>query len=473
MTWLQTLCLFSTGYLVSRLLLVVELHHELVAWLLARSRRRVSVVVLGVMLLSFAMSTVVPNALTVLALLPVLARLRSMTGLAATEASSAVGSSARPSPAAAASSAALSPGSVGSAAGAPAIPAAFGTLLAMALIYGANLGGVGSLLGSPANLYLLVSLRIYEVPGRESLHFVSWLAFGIPMALGLLLLLWGVFWVTAPSAMARALPAQEDSPGPQDPSRREGSPRRRAALWFLGLWGLGWALLLGANLALGFGRPAGSPATPIIFSGSILGEALVFETMDAFAAALSTGFTLALFAWPVKGPKGRSRLLGLRDLTRELPWRGLLVAAAVLALLVIVARAGAASWLRDQMPGLIPGSRSPLVLVLVMVTITIFATEVLNNTTVSTVLFPVGAAAAPALGADPLMIMLGISLASTCAFMTPVATPVNALALASLRGVSYRRFILTGLVTNIVSALWISLWLVFVVPHVLGLFGWP
>lgn len=454
MTGLQTLCLFATGYLMSRLLLAAALHQDLVRWLLSRTRGRVSHVVLGVMVLAFALSMVVPNALTVLALLPVLALLRRPEG----------GSDGLTAPPA------------GSETAAPSDAAArrrYGTLLAMALIYGANLGGVGSLLGSPANLYLFVSLRIYDVPGRESLHFVSWLAFGLPMALTLLLLLWGVFWVTATSTMTHRLPpplAPEAAQGETLPGGRDA--RRHLALRFLGIWGLGWAALLATGLALG--RPSGASATPILAAGTLLGQALTLQVLDAVVLALSIGFGAALLAWPVHTTEGRrGRLLTPRDLVRELPWRGLLIAAAVLGLLVLLAQAGAAAWLQEQVPRLLPAGGSPLWVTLVLVNVTIFATEVLNNTTVSTVLFPIAAAAAPAMGATPLTLMLGVSLASTCAFMTPVATPVNALALASLKGLSLRRFVLTGLVTNLVAGLWISLWLVWAVPTVLRLFGGP
>ena len=305
----------------------------------------------------------------------------------------------------------------------------------MALIYGANLGGVGSLLGSPANLYLLVSLRIYDVPGRESLHFLSWLAFGLPMALTLLLLLWGVFWLTAPSAMAHRLPPRDEPLATQGNLPDEGSARRRLALRFLWLWGLGWTGLLAAGLLFGIGRPAGAAATPALASGTCSARRSPCRPWTSWSSGSSVAFAAALLAWPVSTAGGRGRLLTLGDLTRELPWRGLLVAAAVLVLLVLLARAGAASWLQSQVPRLPPDQRSPLLVTLVLVTVTIFATELLNNTTVSTVLFPLAATAAPALGADPLVVMLGVSLASTCAFMTPVATPVNALALASLQGI--------------------------------------
>jgi sodium-dependent dicarboxylate transporter 2/3/5 len=106
----------------------------------------------------------------------------------------------------------------------------------------------------------------------------------------------------------------------------------------------------------------------------------------------------------------------------------------------------------------------------VVVLVTIFATEVLNNTTVSTVLFPLSVAIARRAAIDPLLLMLAVSLASTCAFMTPVATPVNALAFGGVGKVSLRTFVKNGAVVNVLAALWITVWITWLIPPVLGLF---
>jgi di/tricarboxylate transporter len=275
--------------------------------------------------------------------------------------------------------------------------------------------------------------------------------------------------------MSARLPL-ESLPALPDPEAAPGSlhaRRRRAALGFVLAWILVWTGLLAAGLIAGLGHPAGSAATPVLLSGSVIGQPVALELLDAVALACSLAFGIALMTWPLRTEKERHRLVRAGDLTREVPWRGILLALAVLGLLLLVAQSGVVGWLQHRLPALLPESRSPLLLTLVLVTVTIFATEVLNNTTVSTVMFPVTAVSAPALGADPLLAMLGVSLASTCAFMTPVATPVNALALASLRDISLRRFLWCGLWVNVVAALWITLGITWVVPPVLHLFGAP
>jgi sodium-dependent dicarboxylate transporter 2/3/5 len=189
---------------------------------------------------------------------------------------------------------------------------------------------------------------------------------------------------------------------------------------------------------------------------------------------LGVGFTLllvvALFTVPHRVEGSRQPLMAPRDLAREVPVKGLLFGGAVLVLLVLVAKSGLVAYLEHWVPYLLPADAGPLVTTLVLVLLTIFATEVLNNTTVATVLFPLSIAIARQVGLDPLLLMLAVSLASTCAFMTPVATPVNALAFAGVGQVSLRTFVKNGALANLAASLWVALWIRFLVPPVLGLF---
>lgn len=431
MTSLQTVCLFVTGYLVSRLVLRADAHLVFVDWLVSWSRGRASRVVLGVMLAAFALSTIVPNALTVLALIPVVIRLKTWAQEGTGDDDGGRG---------------------------------FGTLLAMALIYGANLGGVGSLLGSPANLYLLVNLSIFDIAGRESLHFLSWLLFGLPMATTLVLLGWGMLRLTERRAMATRLPGW-------DRQRTPRGPLLGSALRWTAIWGAGWVVLLAVALIRGGGRATG--ATGGAGGGvtwQLLGRFDV-TSLDLVTLAGSAVYALLLFVRPVDTGEDRSPLLRIRDLWRDVPVYGVLLGLGVLVLLVVVAKSGAVTWLKSGLPHLLPADVGLFPMALVLVLVTTFATEVLNNTTVSTVMFPLSAAVAGSVGVDPLLLMLGVSLASTCAFMTPVATPVNALAFGGIRGVSLGKFFKNGLLMNLLSAVWIAAWLTWLIPPILGWFG--
>lgn len=422
MTAVQTLCLVLSGYLLSQLLLAVGGHERFVTWLLARSQGRVSGILLGIILGSALLSLIVPNALTVLAVIPLVTRLRRHPPAGLSD-------------------------------------RAYATLLALAVVWGANLGGVGTLIGSPANLYLLVNLELFQVPGRERLHFLSWLVFGVPLTLLLALGFWaGLGRLERPAFRARVEGGLGDPP--------PATARQRVGAVLAAVWAAAWVFLLG----LGFAWPARLGPTGAWVKARVLGSEIGFGPLDAGALAVTLVVALGLFAWPVSDATGRRPLLAPRDLFRELPIKGLILGAAVLVFLVVVARSGLVRVLADAARAAVPGDLPAWVLLGILVTVTIFATEVLSNTAVATVLFPVALALGQTSGNDPVVFMLGVSLASTCAFMSPVATPVNALAFAGVGGVSLGTFLRNGLVANLLGAVVITAWLALVVPLVLGWF---
>ena len=54
-------------------------------------------------------------------------------------------------------------------------------MLALATIYGANIGGMGSVTATPANGILVTFAVLENVPGTRDISFASWLVWGIPL----------------------------------------------------------------------------------------------------------------------------------------------------------------------------------------------------------------------------------------------------------------------------------------------------
>ncbi len=71
---------------------------------------------------------------------------------------------------------------------------------------------------------------------------------------------------------------------------------------------------------------------------------------------------------------------------------------------------------------MLQGDMSGLLLFFLTITAVIFLTEVLSNTAVVAAFFTIAYYAALGHGMDPLYLMMGVGVASTCAFMTPIAT---------------------------------------------------
>ena len=117
---------------------------------------------------------------------------------------------------------------------------------------------------------------------------------------------------------------------------------------------------------------------------------------------------------------------------------------------------------------LLPSHKNTRVFILTIVGSVIFLTEIISNTAVSTGFFPIAYWAGVKNGISPLVLMTGVSIASTCAFMTPIATPCNALAFGEMKGTSLKKMLISGFILNIIGTAIISLWLEFVIPMVYG-----
>jgi sodium-dependent dicarboxylate transporter 2/3/5 len=115
------------------------------------------------------------------------------------------------------------------------------------------------------------------------------------------------------------------------------------------------------------------------------------------------------------------------------------------------------------------GDDAPLFLTyLLLVFIVMILTEFFSNTVVATAFMPVAATLALTTGGNPLAMMIAVSCACTCTFMTPIATPSNALAFAEMDGISLKKMMLIGIIMNVVAALIMSAYLPGAVEMVYG-----
>ena len=99
---------------------------------------------------------------------------------------------------------------------------------------------------------------------------------------------------------------------------------------------------------------------------------------------------------------------------------------------------------------------------------TSFSTEVLSNTAVQVSFFVMALPLAQQLGLSALEVLIIITLSSTSAFMSPIATGVNGLAFGGVKGVSFTRMLLVGFIMNIAGALLISSWALNIMGRLYG-----
>jgi len=413
---LPLILMFANSYVVYRLFVITKLTDRFVLWSLRKSRGRITWICLYITAAAALLSFFIPNAVTVLILLPVLRTVEAEIALQTKHSLS--------------------------------------TALTLSAIYGANIGGMGSLIGSPANLLLIGALDLYGVPGREQISFFSWLIWGVPLAAIFAGAAWGLVGMLAIPKKARGMSI---SLGKLRNQPRLSEEQKSGGLLFI-LFLIFWIL-------------------ESVFKELIAGFTLIesplcicfFMLFLYFSFVRSPGLGAGENPSPGSSDGGLSRGRGVlrpEDMITGFPRRGILFLVILLLFISVVRFFGLDRQAANMLSSVISG-KLPVFALFFGVTVTvIFLTELLSNTVVSTAFFSFANFVALDHQMSPLSLMIAVSIASTCAFMTPVATPCNALAFGEMRGTSFRVMLVSGFLLNIIGALLMSLWLQFVIPLV-------
>jgi len=305
-----------------------------------------------------------------------------------------------------------------------------GVCLTLGIAYAASIGGIGTLIGTPPNLVLATYLR--QERGID-VTMARWMLIGLPVVAVMLPAAWWLLTRILFPVDARPIP------GGRALIRREsiqlgpmGRGEWTALIVFLATAML-WVL---RPLIVGFGQ-----------AHDLVGLAALRDSTIAVAAAV------ALFVVPVDA---RSRRFAMDWATASrLPWGILLLFGGGLSLASALDSTGVTAFLGSRFQAL--AGAPDIVLILLATTLMIFLTELTSNTAVTTTLVPVLMAAALGLGMDnPLLLLIPATLAASCAFMLPVATPPNAIVFGSGR-VGIGQMARAGLGLNLIGIVVVTL----------------
>ncbi|WP_370476948.1 SLC13 family permease [Tamlana flava] len=167
---------------------------------------------------------------------------------------------------------------------------------------------------------------------------------------------------------------------------------------------------------------------------------------------------IALFAVPFNLKKG-DFVLHWND-TQKLAWGILILFGGGLAL----ASGMSASGIVDVVANIISNSNiSVLVMASVLIALMLFMTELMSNVALTAVLAPVVAGIAIGLEIKILYLLIPVTIASSCAFMLPMATPPNAIVFAS-GYIKVNQMARVGIILNLISVVLLILVFQFVLP---------
>ncbi|MBP9947489.1 MAG: SLC13 family permease, partial [Vicinamibacteria bacterium] len=113
------------------------------------------------------------------------------------------------------------------------------------------------------------------------------------------------------------------------------------------------------------------------------------------------------------------------------------------------------------------GGLHPALVVTILVVSVVALSELASNTAVATALLPVLGAAAVGMGVHPYLLLIPATLAASCGFMLPVATPPNTVVFASGH-VSVRDMVKGGLALDLIGIVLVILFTLFLAGPLLG-----
>jgi len=268
--------------------------------------------------------------------------------------------------------------------------------LVLGIAYSASIGGLGTPIGTPPNLFVVGFMRdTYNI----EISFLTWMMFGIPTVIAMVPVAWFVLTKWAyPFNLSDAPVAQEMIADELKAMGSISTPEKRVALIFA-LIAAAWILRVPIQVNL----------------------AIMPWLNDAMIAV---GGAVLLFMIPSGCSNEKGTALLDWDSANKIPWGVLLLFGGGLSLAAAVKASGLAVWLGEAMSGL--GAMPLILIILCLVALVIFLTELTSNTATTATLLPVLGALAATTGIDPMMLFAPVALAASCAFMLPVATAPNA-----------------------------------------------
>ena len=296
----------------------------------------------------------------------------------------------------------------------------FAIPLLLAIAYSASIGGASTLIGTPTNIMLS---SILSDSYKYEISFLDWLLIGLPVAIFLLPTVWFfltniIFNVSKKKSNALERTIQEMKGEIGGPSFTE---KIVAVIFFLtaALWVLRRSLNEIFNLNLN--------DTSI----GLLGALLLF--------LIPTSKTTRACNW---------------ETANKIPWGILLLVGGGIALSKAFNSSGLAMWI-GEFSNYFYGYNIYL-LIFIAVALIIYLTELNSNTATVATFMPILIIFAVSINQNPLFFVIPATIAASCAFMLPIATPPNAVVFGSGK-ISIKDMIKAGFLLNIISVVVVTI----------------
>ena len=294
----------------------------------------------------------------------------------------------------------------------------FAVSVLLGIAFSANAGGIATVIGTPPNSILI---GLLENEYQIEISFLKWMVFALPFSIIMI----GLSYITLVHLIfpSKGLNFSASNEVIQEELRKLG-PTRSKEKMVLGIFAVTVSLWIFRTLI-----------------NSVFPSLGLSDTMISMFAAIS------LFAVPFNLKKG-DFILDWKD-TEKLAWGILILFGGGLAL----AKGMSVSGIVDQVSqSIAAGNFSITATASLLILLMLFMTELMSNVALVDVLAPVVAGIAIGLGIPMVYLLIPVTMASSCAFMLPMATPPNAIVFAS-GFIEVKDMVKAGILLNLVAVL--------------------
>jgi sodium-dependent dicarboxylate transporter 2/3/5 len=270
----------------------------------------------------------------------------------------------------------------------------FASYFLLAIAYAAGIGGIATLIGTPPNavLYGLMSSE-YNV----SLSFIGWMGYGLPIAVIMFAI---TFFLYQRKIDKLGLQGSDfDFKKRVKPELDLLGPLSYGEKWVMGIFSLAILLWVGRS-----------------FINQWMGDELLDDAMIALFAGVMPFFI------PHR-PGGELHIMHWED-TRNLPWNILLLFGGGLCLASAMGQTGLVTQAAEQLVSTF--GNSPMLFLWVLPLVMLLLTELMGNVALATLFLPLAFQVGQQMGLPVEYYAFPVTVASSFAFMLPIATPPNA-----------------------------------------------
>lgn len=309
--------------------------------------------------------------------------------------------------------------------------------LILGIAYSASIGGLGTIIGTPPNLFVVSFMK--QTYGIE-ISFVEWMLFGIPVVIVMVYVAWWVLTKWAYPFDLRDVPIAKHLIADELKSMGAMTPPEKRVTFVFALVAIAWIVRV-----------------PIQQNFEIL--------LWLNDAMIAIGGAVLMFMIPSGHAKEKGTALLDWESANKLPWGVLILFGGGLSLAAAIKSTGLGLWVGSGLSGF--ADLDLIFLILGLVTLVIFLTELTSNTATTATLLPILGALAVISEIDPMVLFVPTALAASCAFMLPVATAPNAVVYAT-GNVTISQMANAGFKLNLIAIAIVTILSYLLVPIVFG-----